>query len=505
MPIPCHMGIQRLSPEGGERRRNSGRAALRFALAAMIIVNVSGCGGGGDSSSAVPTAPAPSPTPTPTPSICGPASYESIRVVNDDEGPGAPTVSSRSYPRCDTELVAEFELLFSPRSLTHYPTLLYRELAVPNSHVLTCNGISQVLPDPMVTSLFTIDPLTPPFLSDGWRDLNGLRTPRGLDSHLSSGCSIRFTTQEQWSFPPSTPNLAEAQRACGGGFDSTGWRTFATKVNFVGRTGSIIQSCKSVDRNATQACQYFETSPRLSLASSISVPANGGSFRIEPKLLVTTSSTQVAATTHTCLLWTAVSQSGFVTITAQSPRKDVSAGNFLDLTVDQNAGPARTGTVVIGYGPGNQVVLSVDQAGAPAPTVTLSATPSSVRTNESVTLNWTSTNSANCVASGAWSGAKALAGSEVANVGPFEGTLTYYLNCTGAGGSASASETVTVTRASPQVCTVEAQQACVCGRGTGAGFRTRAECNSACGLLCSCVVPPDAVFDGDTCCSCVFR
>lgn len=80
----------------------------------------------------------------------------------------------------------------------------------------------------------------------------------------------------------------------------------------------------------------------------------------------------------------------------------------------------------------------------PPPTVNLSASPSSVSEGSSSTLTWFSTNaSLGCTALGAWSGSKPTSGSQ--STGSLSTTSTYSLVCTGAGGSASASRTVTVT------------------------------------------------------------
>ena len=79
----------------------------------------------------------------------------------------------------------------------------------------------------------------------------------------------------------------------------------------------------------------------------------------------------------------------------------------------------------------------------PAPTVFISANPTSVVSGASSTLTWSSTNATTCTASGAWSGARATAGS--ASTGPLTASInTFTLTCTGAGGSASHSAVVTV-------------------------------------------------------------
>lgn len=78
----------------------------------------------------------------------------------------------------------------------------------------------------------------------------------------------------------------------------------------------------------------------------------------------------------------------------------------------------------------------------PSPTVTLSANPTSVTAGGSSTLNWSSTNATSCTASGGWTGTKATSGS--GSVGPLSATTSFNLACTGQGGTANTSTTVTV-------------------------------------------------------------
>jgi hypothetical protein len=70
----------------------------------------------------------------------------------------------------------------------------------------------------------------------------------------------------------------------------------------------------------------------------------------------------------------------------------------------------------------------------PVPTVSLSASPTSLSAGQAATLTWNSTNASGCTASGAWSGSQ---------------TSSYTLTCSGTGGSTSATTSVTVT--APQI------------------------------------------------------
>ncbi len=102
-------------------------------------------------------------------------------------------------------------------------------------------------------------------------------------------------------------------------------------------------------------------------------------------------------------------------------------------------------------GPASYRVRGCDIAGncatsnvfsVPVATVTISGNPTSVASGGSSTLTWSSINSASCTASGAWSGTKAVSGSQV--ISAITATSTYTLTCSGPS-SLSASGSVTVT------------------------------------------------------------
>lgn len=79
----------------------------------------------------------------------------------------------------------------------------------------------------------------------------------------------------------------------------------------------------------------------------------------------------------------------------------------------------------------------------PTPTVTISASPTTVSSGGTSMLTWSSTNATSCTASGAWSGAEATSGTQ--STGALSANSSYTLTCQGAGGSAAQSATVTVT------------------------------------------------------------
>lgn len=90
--------------------------------------------------------------------------------------------------------------------------------------------------------------------------------------------------------------------------------------------------------------------------------------------------------------------------------------------------------------------VTVNPVPPAAPTVTLAITPASLTAGASATLSWSSTDASACTASGDWSGTRTTSGT--LSVTPTAtGVQTYTLACSGAGGTASRSVTLTVSAA----------------------------------------------------------
>jgi hypothetical protein len=82
---------------------------------------------------------------------------------------------------------------------------------------------------------------------------------------------------------------------------------------------------------------------------------------------------------------------------------------------------------------------------AGTPSVSLAANPAGVARNGTTTLTWSSANVTGCTASGGWSGALPVSGSQ--SVGPITQDSTYSLSCAGSGGNAVAMTTVSLREA----------------------------------------------------------
>jgi hypothetical protein len=81
----------------------------------------------------------------------------------------------------------------------------------------------------------------------------------------------------------------------------------------------------------------------------------------------------------------------------------------------------------------------------PAPTISLSAAPTSVGTSQTSSLTWSATNATSCTASGGWTGTLAISGTQT--TAALTSDTTYTLTCVGPGGSSNTSVSVTVSAA----------------------------------------------------------
>ncbi|MEJ1964437.1 MAG: hypothetical protein WDO56_23985 [Gammaproteobacteria bacterium] len=173
----------------------------------------------------------------------------------------------------------------------------------------------------------------------------------------------------------------------------------------------------------------------------------------------------------------------------QAGRYDLTVGDlnfpqtFHDLMVVVSRGSQKLGTVVVGSGAsnpqagsatltdldaaaGNYSITLIAQPGAPAnaatyslalaasppaPTVTLAATPTSVPTGNSTALTWSSQGATSCTATsspaGAWSGTKAISGTE--GSAALSGATSFTLRCTDSAGR-TAEKTVSVSISAPE-------------------------------------------------------
>lgn len=124
------------------------------------------------------------------------------------------------------------------------------------------------------------------------------------------------------------------------------------------------------------------------------------------------------------------------------------------LSGSENVSPTATTTYSLscngaGGSVSKQVTIGVKAAGTstpPTPTLTFTASPTSVNTGQQSTLSWSATNVTSCTASNGWTGTKAVSGNQAVTV---NATTTYALACSGAGGTVSKTVTVAVVPTPP--------------------------------------------------------
>lgn len=98
------------------------------------------------------------------------------------------------------------------------------------------------------------------------------------------------------------------------------------------------------------------------------------------------------------------------------------------------------------------------------PTLSFTASPTSVAPSGASTLTWAATNATACTASGAWSGSRVVSGSQ--STGAVTANRNYTLTCTGAGGTVTRAVTVAVASQAPVSLTLSANPPSVPANGS---------------------------------------
>ena len=175
--------------------------------------------------------------------------------------------------------------------------------------------------------------------------------------------------------------------------------------------------------------------PGGSVSDSVSVTVAAPSM---PVVNLSASPTSLPFNGSTTLSWTSSNTTACTASGDWSGSKAISGSQTISALT---ANSSFTLTCSGASGSANDSV-SVSVAAAPVPTLSFSATPSTVSQNGSTTLNWGTTNATSCVASGDWSGNKGVSGSETISSLVLDRQFT--LACSGAGGTVNNTVNVTV-------------------------------------------------------------
>ncbi len=198
-------------------------------------------------------------------------------------------------------------------------------------------------------------------------------------------------------------------------------------------SGTQMTAALTTTTSFTLTCTGAGGTATQSITVTVASPA--------PRVNLSATPASIAAGANSTVTWTtsnATACSGSGAWTGSIP-----------ISGSQSTGPLTTNSTytLSCTGPGGTTTQSEVVSVAPAvPTVSLGAVPSTVVKGSSGTLSWVSTNATACVAGGSWSGSKPLAGSQ--STGNLSGTGNYSLTCTGPGGTAKQSTTVTVAASS---------------------------------------------------------
>jgi len=157
-----------------------------------------------------------------------------------------------------------------------------------------------------------------------------------------------------------------------------------------------------------------------------------------PQVTLTSSEENVAMNGNVTLTWDSANVSSCTSSEDWSGDNAVKGSRTINgLTSDQSFSLSCSGV-----GGTATAEVSVTVSGVAVPTVTVSASPVNLAYSGSTQLSWNSTDATSCTATGDWSGNKSPSGST-----SFSNLLSgkiYSLTCTGPGGSASDSVSVTV-------------------------------------------------------------
>ena len=177
--------------------------------------------------------------------------------------------------------------------------------------------------------------------------------------------------------------------------------------------------------NYTLTCTGYSTSSQQTFALTVNIPVYN--------LTVTQGNNGVIAPGTTALL---EGNDQTFTITPDAGYQ------VTDVQVDSVSQGAISLFTFMNVQEDHQITASFSSIVIPAPVVSFSANPLTVVTGDVTTLSWASTSATTCTAGGAWSGAKAIAGSEAVTVAQ---NSTYTLACSGPGGTDTESLEVAVT------------------------------------------------------------
>lgn len=218
---------------------------------------------------------------------------------------------------------------------------------------------------------------------------------------------------------------------------SGGWSgTLAT-------SGSQIKTLTSTTTYSLSCTGPGGTTPTQSVTVSV-VPGTA------PTVTLSASPTTIVAGNASTLTWSSTNATS-CSASATGGASWWTAPSLATSGSTQVWPPSNSVYTVSCTGPGGTGSKSVAITVTPStlPTVTVTASPSTIALGSSTVVSWSATNATSCTASGGWSGTTSVMAGSITTAPAV--TTTYYMSCTGTGGTANGSATVTVNAALPAI------------------------------------------------------
>jgi len=232
-------------------------------------------------------------------------------------------------------------------------------------------------------------------------------------------------------------------------------------------TGLSLAKNNSLSRSATKSSvtgagtHTFEVQvdPNNNVSETVETSVDNNCSRtatvsLPPTVDLTADSTSIAYNTATTLRWStsnvtsSCTASGDWSGSKSSSGGSIGTGNLTSSKTYNISCPGALNSTAT-----DSVTVNVGAAPS-APTVTLSANPTSVSSGGSTTLTWSSTNATSCTATAGagFSTGGATSGSDASS--SLTSNTTFTVSCTGAGGTGTASASVTVSPESNNTSTI---------------------------------------------------
>ena len=261
----------------------------------------------------------------------------------------------------------------------------------------------------------------------------------------AGGSASQSTTVTVDPPPPTVSLSAAANTIAVGASTSLSWASAnATACTAAGAWSGTKPLSGSLATGALSKSQTYGltcTGPAGTASQSVTVTVSASA----PTVTLSAGPSAVSAGGSSTLNWSATNASACTASGGWSGSKPTS-GSASTGALSASATYTLSCTGTGGTSASQSATVSVSR---PAPTVTLSASPSTVTSGAASTLSWSATNATNCTASGGWSGGLSLSGTR--STGALNATTLYTVSCSGSGGTTSQSAIVSVTQPVPTV------------------------------------------------------